>query len=83
MKEKIENILFAYKAGSMNINEASQQILDLFSVRHSALIEDLNVTNTLYEERQRVLDVIPKCPVHGKCVPYAIEWIENAKQHCG
>lgn len=32
MEEKIENILFAYKAGSINIKEASQQVLDLFAV---------------------------------------------------
>ena len=34
MKEKIEKILFAYKVGSMNINEASQQVLDLFAVNN-------------------------------------------------
>lgn len=37
------------------------------------------VTEKLLEERQRVLDAIPECPVHGKCVPHALEWIEKAK----
>lgn len=44
------------------------------------LSEDLAVTNKILEEVQRVLDAIPECEIHGKCVPHAIEWIEKAKQ---
>lgn len=40
---------------------------------------DLKVTESLLNERQRLLDAIPECPEHGKCVPYALEWIEKAK----
>ena len=43
------------------------------------LKEDLKTTNLLFLERQRLLDAIPECPVHGKCVPYALEWISAAK----
>ena len=42
-------------------------------------LRELEVTNTLLEERQQVLDAIPECEVHGKCIPHALEWIEKAK----
>jgi hypothetical protein len=47
------------------------------------LKHELEVTDKLLNERQRVLDAIPECPSHGKCVPYAIEWIDEMKaKHC-
>ena len=47
------------------------------------LKHELEVTDKLLNERQRVLDAIPECPSHGKCVPHAIEWIEEMKaKHC-
>lgn len=41
--------------------------------------KDLQVTERLLNERQRLLDAIPECAAHGKCVPHALEWIEKAK----
>lgn len=47
------------------------------------LKQELEVTDKLLNERQRVLDAIPECKSHGKCVPHAIEWIEEMKaKHC-
>jgi hypothetical protein len=47
------------------------------------LKHELEVTEKLLNERQRVLDAIPECQSHGKCVPHAIEWIEEMKaKHC-
>ena len=43
------------------------------------LRDDLRVTEALLEERQKLLDAIPECPLHGKCVPNALLWIEKAK----
>ena len=43
------------------------------------LLSLLNANEHLLAERQRVLDAIPECEVHGgNCVPHAIEWI-NAR----
>lgn len=39
------------------------------------LTAEVAFDNALLAERQRVLDALP-CPVHGPCVPYAIEKIE-------
>lgn len=47
-----------------------QQILDLF--------EELELADKIIAERNKLLDAIPSCPVHGQCVPYAIEWVEKA-----
>lgn len=44
------------------------------------LLQELEVMEKLLNERQRVLDAIPKCPTHGSCVPHAIEWIEEMKE---
>lgn len=44
------------------------------------LKKDLEVTEKLLSERQRVLDAIPECKIHGKCIPHALEWIEEAKE---
>ena len=42
--------------------------------------ELLDVTDKLLAERNRVVDVIPECPVHGpQCVPHAVEWVEKAQ----
>lgn len=44
------------------------------------LREELDITDKLLAERERVLRAIPECPVHGAgCVPHALEWIERAK----
>ncbi|MCS6204004.1 hypothetical protein [Shewanella baltica] len=44
------------------------------------LKQELDITNSLLRERQKLLDAIPECEVHGKCVPHAIEWIESMIQ---
>ncbi len=38
------------------------------------------VTEKLLNERQRVLDTIPGCPLHGPCVPHALDWIKQSKK---
>ncbi|WP_417832788.1 hypothetical protein, partial [Terasakiella sp.] len=43
------------------------------------LSKELEVTDLLLNERQKVLDAIPECNLHGKCVPHALEWIEEMK----
>ena len=48
--------------------------------RIAELEDELRVTDHLLSERQRVLDAIPECEVHGPCVPHALEWIEKAKK---
>lgn len=47
-------------------------------VRPSETEEELRVTDELLAERNRLLDAIPECSVHGpQCVPHAIEWIKD------
>ena len=50
---------------------------------YTDLKHELEITDKILAERQRVLDAIPECKTHGKCVPHAIEWIEEMKaKHC-
>ena len=44
------------------------------------IAEELRATDELLADRQRVLDAIPPCPVHGQCVPHALQWIERMKK---
>lgn len=38
----------------------------------------LTICDNLISEKNRVLDVIPRCKTHGsQCVPHAIEWVEE------
>lgn len=64
-----------YKANHINgaVNERS--LLDFVD----KLEQELEVTDRLLIETQRLLDAIPECEIHGKCVPHALEWIEKMK----
>lgn len=42
------------------------------------LIGELEVADKVIAERNRLLSAIPACPVHGQCVPHAIELVEKA-----
>ena len=50
--------------------------------RKIKLIEaELHITDLLLENRNRLLDAIPPCPIHGsQCIPHALDWIEQAKK---
>jgi len=48
-------------------------------VNIAALKKELELTDKLLNERQKLLDAIPECEAHGSCVPHALEWIENMK----
>ncbi len=64
----------------MPVSSEAYSILQnqLAEVRH-----ELELTEKILEQRQRVLDAIPECDVHGECVPHALEWIEKAKESLG
>ena len=40
---------------------------------------EIKVLNALLEGRQKVLNAIPKCSLHGACVPHALDSIECVK----
>jgi len=61
----------------MNISQLMSAAIDLIARCESAE-KDLKVTDQLLNERQRLLDAIPQCEVHGSCVPHAIDWVNNA-----
>jgi|GEM_PF-5119463 len=86
MEEKIIEILENVFTESIEFDreKAKDELLILFDVSNCAdLKHELEVTDKLLNERQRVLDAIPECESHGKCVPHAIEWIEEMKaKHC-
>lgn len=33
----------------------------------------------LLEGRETLLDAIPECPLHGPCIPHALDWIKGVK----
>jgi hypothetical protein len=72
------DIYKAYRDGQENgIQQYAQQLQQPSDIKKFQ--EELFITEKLLEERQKLLDAIPECPTHGKCVPHALEWIENQK----
>lgn len=43
------------------------------------LEEELRITDLLLNDREKLLLAIPRCPVHGPCIPHALEWVERVK----
>lgn len=41
------------------------------------LLEEISIADKIIAERDRLISAIPACPVHGQCVPHAIEWVEK------
>ena len=54
-------------------------ILDEALKRIKELEEELKVSDVLIKERDLLLEAIPLCVAHGRCVPHAIEWIKQVK----
>ena len=44
------------------------------------LERELKVTEDILKYREQLLDAIPECDIHGKCVSYALDWIEDMKK---
>lgn len=40
---------------------------------------EIKVSDELLKGRDALLEAIPQCIAHGKCVPHALEWIEQMK----
>lgn len=45
------------------------------------LKEEIKLDNRRIADLEKVLYAIPECPVHGGCIPHALEWIERMKNN--
>lgn len=68
-------------------NAVSDDVLNLetmiinLKAENKKLEKELKITDELLEERQKVLDTIPECQVHGKgCLPKISNWIKESKE---
>jgi len=43
------------------------------------LIAEIELDNKIIAERELLLSAIPECAAHGKCVPYAIQWVKDTQ----
>jgi hypothetical protein len=43
------------------------------------LEREWSVTEGLLRDCERVLAAVPECSVHGRCIPHAINWINDRK----
>jgi len=43
------------------------------------LTEEVKVQEDLIKSYESLIDAIPPCPAHGRCIPHAIEWINQVK----
>ncbi len=65
------NIVGTTQTDAQLIRKLQQRIIELE--------KELVITEEIMNNYHRVLKAVPECPVHGECVPYAVEWIEKAK----
>lgn len=81
--EFVECSICASKPGSPTLCESclkNRNTIEYLNSRIFNLEKDLEVSDHLLNERNKVLNAIPKCKVHGsQCIPNAIEWIERVK----
>lgn len=57
------------------------EVVELKRRIHS-LEQEIKVDNELLAERDRLLAMIPACPIHGAgCIPWAMKWIHDALGH--
>lgn len=47
--------------------------------RIEELEAELKVSDELLKDRDALLEAIPECHAHGKCMPHALEWIKQAR----
>jgi len=38
--------------------------------------KELAITDERLASLEKLLDAIPECPIHGRCVPHALDWIK-------
>ena len=84
LESELQEIIRLSDKVKQNYNEASERSpFPSTDSKCEDLKQELEVTDKLLNERQKVLDAIPECPIHGSCIPHAIEWIEGMKaKHC-
>lgn len=82
-KNKINDLKITASQGILTEsgNNLLIELEELISISETVdkLKQELEVTEKLLNERQRVSDAIPECKAHRSCVPHAIEWIEEMK----
>ncbi len=48
-----------------------------FNNEYKMVLEINKINEKLLEARERVLSLIPECPIHGFCLPHFESWIKN------
>ena len=56
----------------------AQKDITVLRAENRSLRDEISTDDRLIAERDRLVAAIPQCPVHGPCIPYAIEWVEKA-----
>ena len=47
---------------------------------YQSLVRSLVLTEQRNQELEKLLDAIPQCLPHGRCIPHALGWIKEAKE---
>lgn len=69
----------------LEAHAALQKLVLCLETENALLREEVAIDDKIIAERQRVLEAIPPCELHGRhCVPHALEWIADrvAESNC-
>lgn len=60
--------------------EDVEDAMDAFVTQETAALKkEIEVDDYIIKDLERLLAAIPECPVHGACIPYALEWVEKIR----
>lgn len=55
-------------------------VIQVSHADYQSLVRSLILTEQRNHELEKLLDEIPQCLPHGRCIPHAIDWIKEAKE---
>jgi hypothetical protein len=67
---------------SYNIRvKARETMSDTVDLTRQELLEYVSTLEALLAERDKVLNAIPECSIHGnQCIPHALDWIKTQQE---
>jgi hypothetical protein len=78
-RPKIEDFKPKYTKGLFGIVTVAMQYVKALEHYADSLEQEIEVTDHLLSESNRVIDSVPSCESHGRFIPHAIDWINSKK----
>lgn len=78
LKHEIGSYISEWEETQVNDKEEYKKLLQ--QLDRDELIHNCLELDKQIDDRNRLLEAIPECEIHGKCIPHAIEWVGKMKR---